>query len=557
MSAVALGGSGALGGAALTSAIGTGNRAESVRVEAQSFGGSGETGGVAELGMVFGRSPGGGDVTVLGTAVAGFTSFGVPPGPRTSAQLVNAVDGLTSGSLTLGQTAVAQGEALSLLAKEASTEHLALSSVAIGAGANALADATNRTGVAQALASAEGIGGDAASEARATGFADGAAVLVNLPISGLEGGPFQFGARTSPQSLGAPGDATSVAMGTHLGDGEVTVVDQARAAASFDLDYAGGSASSHASATNAGRSAVSAAATAVGGDAFAMDAVRRPAGGDAVALAEALGRGEASASARAEAGVARTIEHSGTAIATAAGEGQRIALEATAVSHELLEASISASARRAVTVEASEAAGALTQAGALPLNAWANAAHSVSDEALAAALQGDAAVAEAMSSASVLALGAIGGAGTVGGLHFEAEITIGAALLGASVVDELLIGFLGASLNPSTSLRIEIHADGESVYGRTLRASSLSSFDPLLRLDVAPAESLVIAVGMTLPSGRSTGSIGFVVSAILENAGVLAVPEPRLVLLLGTALLALLVRRRGPSRRRGGQDPRI
>ena len=213
--------------------------------------------GTATLGPVWGRSTAGGSVFASGRVSGGF--FGVP----SDVILIDAVDGATTGTLTLEQSAeTGAGRGESVLQKSASAQSLAVNTNAYGDTAVATSAATNDAGDALASAIAR------------TGFSAPVQANANARSAASLAGS------SSSASAEATGDpftnnaSDAVATATHASDGLTT---------STALAY-GDAASARALASNHGASAVSA-------DARVVSLL----GVGAVALADASGAGDVSA----------------------------------------------------------------------------------------------------------------------------------------------------------------------------------------------------------------------------------------------------------------------
>jgi hypothetical protein len=317
-----------------------------VEVDGRAYGGNGDTPGIGVLDEVSGTSDGGGAVRVRGEIGAGhsFTSAG------RDVEMVDAIDGTTTGSLTLHQVALgggsaagAGGGARSALSRSDDVAALQLVSEALGGGSNGSAAgggadaevaAENTAGTAAALGLAAGgsglRGADAEVVASATTHRDGDAVQVGQADAtavgwGAHGGTGGWYAQTS---LGG-GAASSRSTGTALGDAEVRVYDRAIGGASRHeqsppdfgggVPGAGGDAVSDATAIGAGLSRVDAWSRAHGG---AGESYRplASAGGAADATSHATGLGEVHALADATAGLGFAA-HNGSATALAVAEG--------------------------------------------------------------------------------------------------------------------------------------------------------------------------------------------------------------------------------------------
>ncbi|MCA9513044.1 MAG: hypothetical protein KC560_20205, partial [Myxococcales bacterium] len=196
---------GGRGGDATASAVAIGHGAGSVTADVFIEGGLGGSasgssrkrpvagdGGTATLGRVFGSSDGGGDVSVSATVLGGIGGLAMPAphGKGEAVHLYNAVDGETSGRLSLSQTARSGGsrarslDSSSVLERTSDTAGLSLTASAstydavyIAGDAIARSTATNATGDAAAHAiarggSSTGPGGGRGGSASATAFGE-------------------------------------------------------------------------------------------------------------------------------------------------------------------------------------------------------------------------------------------------------------------------------------------------------------------------------------------------------------------------------------------------
>jgi autotransporter-associated beta strand protein len=261
-----------------------------------SSGATSGNGGMASLGVVRGVSTGGGDVSVTGIASGGSggdnSTFSVTSGLGASISLVDVVDGDTSGSITLTQTANAGaagttrnvaapsgGSATSSLSRTKSSASLTLVSSATaahgssqnssfptstvyganGGAASATANAINLGGSARADATATagaggtsaevlyaGTGGAAVSVAMATAHGDGHSASAFGSATGGNGGGFWSKIVGSTPAAG--GNATSSSTATALGNGPAIAHDVAIGGRGATTDVtppaAGGNASS-------------------------------------------------------------------------------------------------------------------------------------------------------------------------------------------------------------------------------------------------------------------------------------------------------------------------
>ncbi len=256
------------------------------------------SGGAARLGRVYGSSDGGGEVSVVGELAHGAGGGGGP-----DAILVNAVDGDTTGRLSLEQIAHAgpqfelrtggdlQGDAgnsTSALDVSKSVEHLMVRTEAIagvtGSGAPGVAESTarafNDAGSVQVLAEATGgerfgsegteSAGAAFVESHARTTGDDHTIWIGAPPDQDPSLHGAFGGAATGEA-GSAGDATSSSQGIAEGDSEVVVWDLAfggrfrRDESSGAELVTGGDASSTAIGINAGSSPVSVHAEATGG----------------------------------------------------------------------------------------------------------------------------------------------------------------------------------------------------------------------------------------------------------------------------------------------------
>jgi hypothetical protein len=587
---------GADGGEGFASAVGS--AAGDVRIRAAAYGGfggrglSGPTGaaGTARLGQVFGRSEGGGDVTVIGEITGGANA----EWRGADAILIDAVDGETTGALRLEQRALTSfalpgraGLARSELRQHRDVASLALVCEAEGAAATALSEATNDGGAASAVSYAAGATGENANaEARATSSADGAAVSVGLapleptfwnsnrfPRSGAYGG--------QPGAGLMAGSATSLSAGTHTGDGAVTVHDYA--VAGFQDDFSdglldGAAASSTALAANAGASRVEAWANAYGGSSARRSPAPPPGtqGGDGEAFASAQGGGEAFAHAFARGGFgAAGSEGVGRARSLATGASGAATAEASV--HGRLDAfslptadtlRVSATAQIAGGSALAEAAagggslppGALALAageGTPPPDAFAHAAQSLSTGALAGALAGNAAATEVFgrNAEEILGLVEVGGGGGSRDIVLGTAATFTESFLDVSVGEDLIVGFLDPELQGIASLRIQVVLSSGTSASTVLDlhftdGDSAEAFldDTVLSFDVLSGYAASIRVDMETRAGGPLATLDFLVAT--------AVPEPRTLLLIGAAGLGLWLaaqRKRSRPGARGGR----
>lgn len=284
------------GGTARASAVVDHPGAQDVSVSAIARGGAGARvfddvvgsqdsgdGGEALLGIVYGRSAGGGDVSVSGRAEGGNggrakEDASALPGAGAPAILVDAVDGDTSGTLELSQTAIAGHVGLTLLgvspgaanAQSSLTKSTSSSSLQVATEARAgnaswrnaptgtahpagdslaEAHAANDSGDAAVRAlsvggrggtgnggAAGGRGGNARLDVSATTTGDQQAIRVgdlSAALSGATGGLGGSATSGGQPAAGAPakgGGAISTSTGNALGDSSVWVLDRATGA---------------------------------------------------------------------------------------------------------------------------------------------------------------------------------------------------------------------------------------------------------------------------------------------------------------------------------------
>jgi hypothetical protein len=597
------------GGAA--SVAGTAEGAADVTLIGRAVGGETDRargrGGAASVESLFARSTSDGRVMVVAEATGG---GGIPiytyrgSGSGGDAVLVDAVDGETRGSLTLEQHARggvlddrggpgrSGGSATSQLQRRVTAETFTLRSKATASsgwldGAAALATGSGHNSGDHALVEVAAGGGDSrganggAASARggdATAFGEASAdrsrsrgplqadVITRASAGAGDGGLWTDGdlaqlervqggrAVSRAQSRGASAEATSRATGGAGGSvraasgerrggrggeavSEARVETRSRIARAYSDAYGGagglltgstgGGGDATASATSTGPGAAEAFANAVGGAGGAG------AEGNAFALAEAVGgRVRADATASFEAG-------SGGAPLTvqAVGAGKGRASVAAAVTTESL-------------VELPAA-----HAGA---DGFLRAAHHLSQNARADALEGNANVASALASAEALAWIAAGAAATDRKITFEGSVDLaGGGGLGATLGDELLIGFLDPQLAGFKKLEISVAMDGEVVL--TMRGNADEMDDDVYTLAVTPGADVRVSFAAKAGRSASAGVLDLVI-ATRGAAGALAftsattLPEPGSLALLALGLGALVSARRRP--RRGGASPR-
>jgi hypothetical protein len=487
---------------------------------------------------------------VIGSLSAGIGGDGAEPGSDPDAILQNHVDGATTGPLLLSQSASAWGRAESRLERTHPGAALVLVTQADGDDATALSDASNPVGSAWAHATANSLpGSDARTEARAYSEADRAPVLVNgeLRFGDFYLAPWTYGAHGSSSHIsgrrsvdGAPGNASSLAVGVHAGDGEVIVFDRAVGGSSWDPSYDGGSARSEAHASNAGRSTVAAVSEARGGE---VRLSNTPRGGDAQSFAEASGGRTAIAVAQAFAGDAPVLEHTGSALAHAAASGTK-AQAGSEASGAGVTARVLAASKQGAAVEARFGAVDVVAASA-PVDGFARATLAPSAEAVAIALAGSRTVAAALAGADVAVLAELGGGGAgAGRLTLGAELELDSAFFAASAFNGLLVGFLEPELTGKASLRVSIEADGKRVFRAKVRGADAIA-DLALSLGV-PNQSLRITIELKTKSAADAAALALVVAgtggALLASqpAAMLAsVPEPHAWVLLVAVVLAL------------------
>jgi hypothetical protein len=260
----------------------------------------GSAGGAALVDGLFGRSLGGGEVRVIADARGGDSLFsGQPNGALAagaSVDLVDAVDGETSGALFLEQYARAgaglasAAHARSSLTRAVSAASAAATVGAVGADASgadggdgvALVDLANDAGAVTASATALGgqsneplgvflitqaqfgDGGAADATARGRTSGDGHAVSVTSTATGGRGAPHHLFVP------GRGGAAGALAEGVALGDSAVTVTATATGGSVGGGRWGAGTgaaadATAEAFGSNEGASAVTVTATATGG----------------------------------------------------------------------------------------------------------------------------------------------------------------------------------------------------------------------------------------------------------------------------------------------------
>jgi len=461
------GGPGEDGETVSASGVETAAGADSVEVQVSASGGDGGpatddgepagNGGGASLGEVFGASETG-PVSVSGAAIGGKGGEGsaeAAAGDGASVELWNAVDGETQGELTLSQTAAGGnagefsggvvGSARSVLRWRKSAESLELRSTAsagrpnywslgqhlsgAGAPARAVGQATNDAGEVTSIVRARGgsggvpdleaagaPGGDAQVVAIATSEGDGQPVRVGVGPSVFVSSRLDFynGARAgsgggfsvySPEPTppgGRGGAARSLSLGIAHGDSPVEVFDEARGGPG------GAQANFEGSAASRGGTANSKAI----GDFVLPGAVR---GGDAEASALAIGGGEVSAQANAQAGGGTVVfwhgplpHHPGAqGHARASAVGTSGEAEAAAVSHAptlLVELRAGASVVQMATADSRIGPGPLRgrhgrRRHGPPGDASAQASVAPAEASLDRALASDPALAEALETA--------------------------------------------------------------------------------------------------------------------------------------------------------------
>jgi len=278
---VAIGGSGSLvalpsgtsathdggrGGDAHSSAVGINHGASAVEVFAAAFSGSGGSvntvsstpssggdGGTATLGPVYGESTGGGSVHVIGmlgmggggrgsNAPIGSSMPGGASGRGQAVHLSNAVDGATSGALTLEQYAFGNSDdhnrfaSSSRLDKTTDNRSLTLFTSAMGDGPARLGGLTlaesiarNQSGDVAARSRARGgFASDATASAVGEGFGEGRVDVVAESIGG--DGDVELG------GAGTLGEVRGISHGG--GAVDVTGISRAGAGASASLNHA-------------------------------------------------------------------------------------------------------------------------------------------------------------------------------------------------------------------------------------------------------------------------------------------------------------------------------
>jgi hypothetical protein len=241
-------------------------------------------GGVAGIGSAFGRSTGGGSVEVT-AHLRGANDSNLE---TASVELVDVVDGETTGDLTLNQTARAgdvgsrissRGDAKSDLTVSRSASSLTVMSEALGGNTEAVAHATNDAGSVDVttrssayLSAGQASGGarDAGTAtAHATGVTSGDGHNVTVRSSASYNAVGEAGSDGLTGGRGS--DVSSESIGIANGDSQVSVRDVVHAGAGGSASSSsnnagrGGDASSSASGQNAGASRAGVYASAVGG----------------------------------------------------------------------------------------------------------------------------------------------------------------------------------------------------------------------------------------------------------------------------------------------------
>ena len=231
---------------------------------AASIGGTGGNGGQTYLGTALGESTNGADVRVTGRVFGGnggsATGSGGVSGDGASVSLNNAVDGLTTGRLTLiqeatggnagnvldGATRGSEGNAFSSLSKTTSSTHLSVETRAVGGQssafstpgqATAISEAINYTG--SATASTRAWGGISNSSATAITYGNGhtassigraeiGATATSISTATAHGNSI---VTASDFAKSTQGNASSTAIGSNAGSQSVTVTSAAQAGA--------------------------------------------------------------------------------------------------------------------------------------------------------------------------------------------------------------------------------------------------------------------------------------------------------------------------------------
>jgi hypothetical protein len=578
--AEARGGSGLVGGTALAAASGETEGAAPLSVRATAVGGAGGqfgavsgNGGVASLGVVSGTSSGGGDVEVIGEVTGGAggnrSAVAGNAGDGASETLENAVDGTTTGSLTLVQRASGgaggsrsinssgsafgrAGSGTSHLAKDADVRSLTLVSEAFGGpaalsaptgggAAEASVDAINGSGSAVAAARAAGgaaasgsPGGTANLLASATTRGDGHAVQVGRAYAAdprlTETGAFGGGMGTSPFGSQIGGDATSQSSGIALGDSEVRVYDLAVGGSG---NTAGGRATSQAFGTTAGFSSVDVNSLAIAGS-----GVRS---GETSASADGRGLGAVSATATADASQLRLA----AAGARAEASGSSGSANAEALAAGGAFARISAISEAPVTA-ASVVQTHADATGILPsprLDGSADAFSYVTATGESPDVWGRA------------ALGALDRQGLAGNdilLHSEAVFEQPTSGFGS--VQALTLSFLSVELTSVAFKELRFHISNgntdlvDETFGQMSDALAFFQGTLDLRLGLAPLDLQFV---LDLESGGA-GS-GFSTAFAL---GTVPVPEPSTASMLVAGLLLLSAQRIAHPRRPAGRPTR-
>jgi hypothetical protein len=598
--AAATGEPGGQAGHAQASAVGSDSTGAELVVRAQAVGGGGlETpsssyygagarGGDATLGEVRGSSSAGGDVTVIGEATGGNggSSYAYDEGADGGdAVIEDAVDGATTGSLTLVQRAHggwrshngrSNGLGQSRLTKSGSFERLALEVEASGRLATAEANASNQTGNVDVVALAKGVSGGAA-EASASGeaFADGTSVTIgrdrpdpNDPYAPLLAGA--LGGEQAYAGNGRGGDAFSSSTGVHHGNGAVSVRDVAIGgnadAGRYENtpgDTRGGNAHSHASASNQGRAAVDARAYARGG-AVAYRGVGDWGGvaASADAFAEASGRGAVLAWATAERGWG-TLPGGGSALARAhatGAEGLAFAEASERIANPLQSGVYRLATRAGGEVDSSTARSAAwvgegALAAVLPSDVDALAAGAASPDA-GVLLSGGGRVAQALAGTLLLAHGQVDFANSTGdpnSLRLGAELELGYE---RGLASGFRIGFLDAELLDGLGrLSVTVSDGGRRVWSKDFtKAEKIVSYFEDRSIAVkskapkrgpAPSSILTVSFEAVLRAPGDGVALEFLIgagdarTASLLSARPLAVPEARAWWLLALAAAAL------------------
>jgi hypothetical protein len=496
---------------------------------------------------VHGASTAGGDVIAQGYMAGGSGTAGG------SVELVDAVSGETTGSLTLGQY-VQGGSGTELAGSASSRLHRTGSFSALDVAANAVGGSATE-GVSQAD------GGNAVAESMAANDAGGAHAG-----AGADGGNGASGVGSD----GGTGESHSAAATS--GDGHAAVADSyARGGWTFSDGALPGTAHSVSIATALGNSTVTATSTASGGVGNPGSNVFSGGG----ALAEATGSGAGSAAVVAQASATAGSSSAGVP-STQLGAAQAQALtsglgfvSSTATTIGNASSSAQSEARSAGAVLASRAALAplgpqssvvglgtdasfrapSTQAGFDSLGlqgfftrAVVNAAPSAGDAASWVA--GSSRVEDAVSHASQLH--ALGGLRAESGVSGSLSLDFDGAALSA---DNLLIGFV----NPHVPfvgfdvLDVQISFAGSVVWDLSFATpgeAQAALGDALFAIDSADIPSGVATLVVSWLFDGATSDLTFRSDVVVFSGSSSPVPEPKAMVLLVAALVAL-IRARG------------